>query len=89
MSGQGIKVEIQAITGEERETAWGQEVPQGVDNAMRCVLRAGAQMEDRNQLRTGIDDQPEPEHMARVAQPGSQFIQLQVWEPQLAEGSFV
>ncbi len=57
---------------------------QGVDDAMRCVLRAGAQMEDRKQLRTGIDDQPEPEHVVRTAQPGSQFIQLQVREPEVA-----
>ena len=30
-----------------------QEVSQGVDDAMRCLLRAGAKMEDGKQLRTG------------------------------------
>jgi len=41
LSGQGIKVEIQAITEEEWETVRGQEVFQGVDDVMCCVLRAG------------------------------------------------
>ena len=41
MSREGIKVEIQAITREERETARGQDVSQGVDDGMRSVLRAG------------------------------------------------
>ena len=76
MSGQGIKGEIQAITREERETARGQDVSQGMDDAMSGVLRTGAQMKDGKQLRRGVDDQPQPQDAGMAAEPGSQFIQL-------------
>ena len=89
MSGQGIKVEIQAITREERETARGQDVSQGMDDDMSGVMRTGAQMKDRKQLRRGVDDQPQPQDAGMAAQPGAQFIQLQMWEPEVAEETFV
>jgi hypothetical protein len=85
MSRQRIEVEIQAITGEEREAAGGQEVSQGVDDPVCGVLRAGAQMEHRKNLGAGVDGQPEPEHLAGAAQPCAQFIQLHVWEMEGAE----
>jgi len=37
----------------------------------------------------GVDGQPQPEHVLRAAQPGSQFIQLEMGELQMAEGSLV
>ena len=37
----------------------------------------------------GINRQPEPERVLRAAQPGSQFIQLEVWELQIAEEPLV
>jgi len=43
MGGQGIEVQIQAITGEEREAARSQDLSQGVDDSMRQVLRAGVE----------------------------------------------
>jgi hypothetical protein len=46
-------------------------------------------MEDRNDLGKGVDGQPEPEHLLIAAQPRSQFIQLEVWEPEIAEGTHV
>ncbi len=71
MGGQGIEVQIQAITGEEREAARSQDLSQGVDDSMRQVLRAGAEMEYWYNLRAGIDGQPEPDHLCGAAQPGS------------------
>ncbi len=46
-------------------------------------------MEDGKQLRTGVDDQPDPEHLGGAAQPGSQFIQLEVREVEMAKGPLV
>jgi hypothetical protein len=46
-------------------------------------------MEDGKNLRAGVDGQPEPEDVLIAAQPGSQFIQLEVWEPEMAEGTLV
>jgi hypothetical protein len=56
---------------------------------MRHLLRAGTQIEDRNNLGEGIDGQPEPEHLLVAAQPGAQFVQLYVREPEVAEVALV
>jgi hypothetical protein len=63
----------------------GQDLSQGVDDRMRSVLRAGAQMEHGKNLREGINGQPEPEHLLVVAQPGAQLVQLEMWELEVAE----
>src|SRR5258707_1191543 len=89
MGGQGIEVQIQAITGEEREAARSQDLSQGVDDSVRHVLCAGAEMEYWHNLRAGIDGQPEPDHLGGAAQSGAQFVQLQMWEPEVAEGALV
>jgi hypothetical protein len=89
MGRQGIEVEVEPITGEKRKTAWGQHLSQGVNHRMGHVLGAGAYLEDGQNLGAGINRQPEPEHVLRAAQPGSQFIQLEVWELQMAEGPLV
>ena len=52
---------------------------------MRHVLRAGAEMEDGKKLRARVDSQPQPEHLCGAAQPCSQFVQLEVWELEMAE----
>ena len=56
---------------------------------MRSVLRAGAQMEHGKNLREGIDGQPQPEDLCGATQPGSQFVQLEVREVQMAEEALV
>ena len=52
---------------------------------MRCVLRAGAEMEHGKNPRAGVDGQPQPEHLFVAAQPGSQLVQLEVRELEVAE----
>ena len=74
MSCEGIEVAIEAITGEEGDATRSQELSQGVDNPMRRVLRAGAEIKHGQKLRTGVDGQPEPKHLSGAAQPGAQFI---------------
>jgi len=46
-------------------------------------------MEDWNQFRAGVDGQPEPQHLLSAAQPGAQFIQLEMREPEMAEEALV
>jgi hypothetical protein len=53
------------------------------------VLCSRTQMEDRKNLRAGIDGQPQPQDLCGAAQPRSQFIQLEVGEPQMAEAALV
>jgi hypothetical protein len=43
---------------------------------MGHVLCAGAELKHGKNLREGINGQPEPQHLLRAAQLGSQFIQL-------------
>ena len=46
-------------------------------------------MEDWKKLRAGIDGQPEPQQLCGAAQPGAQFIQLQMRELEIAEEALV
>ena len=62
---------------------------QGLDDHVRCILCAGAEMEHRKDLGERIDGQPEPDHLCGAAQPGSQFVQLEMWEPEVAEGALM
>ena len=56
---------------------------------MRHVLRTGTQLEHGKNLRARINGEPQPKHVFIAAQPGAQFIQLQVREPEVAEGALV
>jgi hypothetical protein len=59
-------------------------VPQGVDEHVRRILGAGTKVEDGNDLREGVDGQPQPPYVCGAAQPGAQFVQLEVREPEIA-----
>ena len=59
----------------------GQDLSQGMDELMGYMLCSGTQQEDRKKPGAGVDDQPEPQHACRAAEPGTQFIQVEVWEP--------
>ena len=67
----------------------GQDLSQGVNDAMRRVLRARTQKEHRKKLRAGIDGQPEPQHLCGAAQPRAQFVQLEMRKPEMTEEVFV
>jgi hypothetical protein len=56
----------------------GQDLSHSVNDRMRRDVRAGTHMEDRKHLREGVDGQPE--HLLMVAEPCSEFVQLQVCE---------
>jgi hypothetical protein len=60
-----------------------------MDHGMGCVLRTQPQMENGKKLGAGVDGEPEPEYLFGTAQPGAQFIQLEVREVEVAEGAFV
>src|SRR5215469_4541431 len=85
MSGECIEVHIEAITGENWETARSQTLSQRVNEPMRRLLRTRTELKHRDDLGEGIDGQPQPEDLCGAAQSGSQFVQLQVREVQVAE----
>jgi hypothetical protein len=60
-----------------------------MDDRVCHVLRAGTQIEDRKNLRSWVDGQPEPQNLFGSAQSGAQFVQLQVREVQMAEEALV
>ena len=84
-----IEVEIEPVTGEERQTAGSQELSQGVDEQVRRMLCARNQREHGQNLGARIDGRPQPEHLCGAAQSGSNFVQLQVRDVQVVEGSLM
>jgi len=75
--------EIQASTGEQRQTVLGQEPSQGVDEQVCSMLGARTQREHGQNLGARVAGQPEPAHVLRAAQAATQFIQLEVREREL------
>ena len=63
----------------------GQALSERVDEDMRYVLRAGAELKHGKNLRQGTNGQPQPKDLFGAAQPGSDFIQLHVRELEVAE----
>src|SRR5215471_5715465 len=60
-----------------------------MDEPMRRMLCAGSQMEHGHKLGARIDGQPEPQDLLGVAQPGAQFVQLQMRQMEVAEAVLV
>jgi hypothetical protein len=60
-----------------------------VDEQMRHVLCAGAELKHGKNLREGIDSQPQPQHLCGAAQPGAQFVPLEVGDLEVAEAALV
>jgi len=63
MSCQGIEIEIEPVTGEERQAAGSQALSERVDEQMRHVLCSGTKLKHRQNLGERIDGQPKPEHL--------------------------
>jgi hypothetical protein len=89
MGRESIKVEIETITGEERDAARCQGLSQEVNNQVCRMLCTGTQLEHRKKLCAGVDGQPEPEHLCGTAQPGAQFVQLKMREPEVVKEALV
>src|SRR5215469_14497592 len=52
---------------------------------MGHVLGARTELKHRKNLGERIDGQPQPEHLGGTTEPGSNFVQLQVREVQVAK----
>jgi hypothetical protein len=60
-----------------------------MDDPLGHMLCAGTQMEHGKQLGARVDGQPEPQHLSGAAQPGAQFVSLQVRELEMTEEALV
>ena len=89
MGREGIEVEIEPVTGEEREAARGQLCRSEWMSrwAMFCVR--GPSSSTGRIFVQGIDGQPQPEHLCSAAQPGAQFVQLEVGDVEVAEAALM
>src|SRR6266566_3332079 len=56
-----------------------------MDNCVGRVLRAETEMEDGKNLRTGVDGQPQPQDVCVAAEPGAQFVQLEIRKLEMTE----
>jgi len=84
-----IEVQIQPIAGKEWDATRSQELSQGMNDAMGHVLGARTELEHGKNFRTGVDDQPQPQHLRMAAEPGSQFIQLEIGKLEMTENVVV
>ena len=89
VSRERIEIEIKPVTGKERKESRGQSLSERVDEPMGDSLGAGAELKHGQNLGARIESQPEPEHLTGTAQPGANFIQLQMREVQVAEGALM
>ena len=60
-----------------------------MDEEKSHVLGSRTELKHRQNLCQGIDGQPEPEYLSGAAPPGSQFIQLDMREPEMGEETLV
>jgi hypothetical protein len=60
-----------------------------MNNRMSHGLRTQTQLEHGKNLGAGIDGEPEPQDLLGVAQPGAEFVQLEMREVQIAEAVLV
>ena len=60
-----------------------------MDHGVGCVLCARTELKDGKNLRRGVDDQPHPEDLCGAAEPGSNFVQLQVRDVQVVEAALM
>ncbi|HLX56537.1 MAG TPA: hypothetical protein VKR83_05895 [Ktedonobacteraceae bacterium] len=60
-----------------------------MNEPMSHDLRARAELKRRKNLGEGIDGEPKPQDLFGAAEPGAQFIQLQVREVEVGEESLV
>ncbi len=74
MGRERIEVQIEPITGEQRDAARSQMLSQGMNDAVCHVLCARTEMEHRNNLGERIDGEPEPHHLCGAAKPGAQLV---------------
>ncbi len=89
MSGQRIKIGIQAIVREERKIPRSQEGTQAVDQQVRHVMSARTQLEDGNTLGQRINGHPKPQHLRMAAQARVHLIELYMRDLQATKGALV
>jgi len=85
MSGEGIEVEVEAIAGEDGETAWSQDERQRMDDGMRHSSSAWADQQRGDEPSDGVEGDPHPEVVGLVAQGDEEFVQLEMAEGQAVE----
>jgi len=85
MGGDGIEVEIEAVTGKDRQTARSQDEHDGVKQGIRHILGAWAELQRRQEFGHRVKRHLHPQVIGCVAQSGVQFIQLHMPEGQVPE----
>src|SRR5215831_17249770 len=69
MGCESIEIQIEAITGEDRQAARNQDLSERVDELVCHVLCAGTELKHGKNLGAGINGQPEPQHLRMAAEP--------------------
>jgi hypothetical protein len=89
MGRQCREIQIQAITGEDRSTSWGQPLLEIMHHRVGSVLGARTEMQHRDEFREGIEHNPQPTDVRVTPKAGAEFVQLEMGKMQVAKPAVV
>jgi hypothetical protein len=85
MGGDRIEVEVEAVAGEDGETAWSQDERDGVEQGIGHRLGAWTDLEGGDEFSGGVKGHPHPQVVRLVAPGGEQLIELQMTQVPVTE----
>jgi len=85
MGGEGVEVQVEAVTRKDRNAAGSQDERDHMDEGIGQVLSPRPDLQGGHDLGHGIKGDPHPEVLRLVAQSGEQRIQLEMTQVQRVE----
>jgi hypothetical protein len=86
---QRVEVQVQPITGENRQAARGKPETQVMDDGMRCHLGPRAKVQHRDEFGQWVERHPQPEDVCSITEACPEFIELEVWEREVPNPAVV
>src|SRR5262245_7105225 len=83
-----IKVQVQAVAGEDWDAAGNQPLVQRMHGRVCGGLSAGAQMQDWDNFSEWVNSQPQPEGVCTAPQPGANLVQLHMRQLEMEDVAY-
>jgi hypothetical protein len=85
MGGEGVEVQVEAVTRKDQNAAGSQDERDRMDEGMGQVQSPRPDLQGGRDLSHGIKGDPHPEILRLVAQSGQQLVQLEMTQVQRVE----
>jgi hypothetical protein len=85
MGGEGIEIEVEAVTGEDGHTAWSQNEGDRMEQGIGHELSAWAELESGEEFGGRVTGDPHLQVVGLVVQGGEEFVQLEMAKDQVLE----